>query len=1198
MSFNHARGRGSLVAKSGDVVAGKFPKKPENVIQSYEGRAYLAAPIGSQRYNPDTLIGTTGLRTYAKMRLDEQVKAVMNFKRDAIFARGWTFVFDEASSLSDEEKAFRIDAFKRIVTKIQGSFVDGLNCIASGRDYGYSVTEKVYGQVLMPNGKPIVGLSQLLGRDPTTFVFDTDEKGELRSVKQQIAGKNIAIDVTKFVHYVHNPEFDAYFGRSDLREAYKAWFWKSKMLDLWMTYGERLAGGFASIELDAASGITYNSPAWNSLTATMDQLSSVNGILLPAGCKLTVTTPPTTQFYEQSVEFFDLAIARSLLVPNLLGVSHTGSTGAYAQSQTQLEAFFWTLNSDKQRLEATLNEQLFQDLGDQNWGDGDYPMFVFNELSSERLKWIVENWTKLSTAGVVMPTEVDEARIREMLDMPEREEDSTLLADTKGAIDAKYKPKQLVGLDGQPVPAGAAANDPVAEDKITATAVRELFDAGQRSIMDAVTAAIAGIHHPEPQLDRSKPAATDRAMQRVHFAVIRDKQDSMSTAFVASTSAFLARGVSQLLGTDDDLTKLTDADVQDIQDLEFSGAQKGRLKTDIARALKESYAVGRDMAGNELERAHSQYTREQPDKPVVFARADFANLRGKAVDYFETNAFRMAGNLTDGARAIIQAELQNAVKFGKSPPETRDAIWQALLRKGYVSMASVRDVESSDVVQLIESAWAVSEEAAAAYLNNLARTNLFEAMNEARFAEFTDPAVADFVEGLEYSSILDDRTCFAAGTLVQLSNMALKPIEQVSAGDEVISGNGIARTVRARKVEISDRWREVEFADGTKVLSTPTHPLWSRRSAGVGWVEVRDLKPGDEVGARGLPGMQQTIPDLRQKQKADPLLMGLPSGDAGKELADSRVPLVQERVSRAEDLCGSQRIERVVLRTEMFSDGPTRWDATRGDELQVRDVQKAIHSSSCCTAERHDAATLFDGLPKTAGNAQVPPVSRAVRNKVSVQPDVLLGRLLSQVECRDAPGSDGPRGTDGVEHPVQARDKNRPSLSGLSGDGSLCDRGGRDVLAFERESEEIGRKKRRLIESLEAVRATHQHSSRDGSCAHELAADPCHDVVPVAERFVTVTAIRDIVNAPSFCYDLEIAGDHSYLVAGGIIAHNTDICRHLDDRKFRADSDVWDRYRPPNHFQCRSVLIPITTLDGWDGVESPTPTVEPAEGFK
>ena len=39
------------------------------------------------------------------------------------------------------------------------------------------------------------------------------------------------------------------------------------------------------------------------------------------------------------------------------------------------------------------------------------------------------------------------------------------------------------------------------------------------------------------------------------------------------------------------------------------------------------------------------------------------------------------------------------------------------------------------------------------------------------------------------------------------------------------------------------------------------------------------------------------------------------------------------------------------------------------------------------------------------------------------------------------------------------------------------------------------------------------------------------------------------------------------------------------------------KLRPPLWFNCRTVLIPITKLDGWDGEESDEPTVWPPEGF-
>jgi SPP1 gp7 family putative phage head morphogenesis protein len=65
--------------------------------------------------------------------------------------------------------------------------------------------------------------------------------------------------------------------------------------------------------------------------------------------------------------------------------------------------------------------------------------------------------------------------------------------------------------------------------------------------------------------------------------------------------------------------------------------------------------------------------------------------------------------------------------------------------------------------------------------------------------------------------------------------------------------------------------------------------------------------------------------------------------------------------------------------------------------------------------------------------------------------------------------------------------------------------------------------------------------------------------------------------------------------------HTTDICTALHEHVYRTGNPLWDDYRPPNHFNCRSVLVPITQLDmedgAWDGEESDTPSVEPQEGF-
>jgi uncharacterized protein with gpF-like domain len=67
----------------------------------------------------------------------------------------------------------------------------------------------------------------------------------------------------------------------------------------------------------------------------------------------------------------------------------------------------------------------------------------------------------------------------------------------------------------------------------------------------------------------------------------------------------------------------------------------------------------------------------------------------------------------------------------------------------------------------------------------------------------------------------------------------------------------------------------------------------------------------------------------------------------------------------------------------------------------------------------------------------------------------------------------------------------------------------------------------------------------------------------------------------------------------------TDLCKHLDMRIYESDDPIWDEYRPPNHFNCRSLLIPVTIIDtevvGKDNLEgtrySKQPILEPQEGF-
>lgn len=63
-----------------------------------------------------------------------------------------------------------------------------------------------------------------------------------------------------------------------------------------------------------------------------------------------------------------------------------------------------------------------------------------------------------------------------------------------------------------------------------------------------------------------------------------------------------------------------------------------------------------------------------------------------------------------------------------------------------------------------------------------------------------------------------------------------------------------------------------------------------------------------------------------------------------------------------------------------------------------------------------------------------------------------------------------------------------------------------------------------------------------------------------------------------------------------IDTRTTHICQHLDGRIIAIDRmDLIMEYSPPNHFQCRSVWLPVTKFETWE--DDWSTTEEPQQGF-
>ncbi|OGC95812.1 MAG: hypothetical protein A2W25_15160 [candidate division Zixibacteria bacterium RBG_16_53_22] len=689
-----------------------FAKKVEPVVPKQaevawsESSLYTGADF--PKYNPDSLIGRKGYGIYQKMMTDEQVKAVVRFRRDAITSR--QFMFDCIhEELGDEEKEFRIALCEHIMKQIQGSTSDALNGILSAMYNGFSMTEKIHAPIGY-QGKAWIGIQRLEVKPCDTFFFHVNEYGQIEKVAQKLNMREQDVDPKKFVHFVQNPDVDKHYGRSELRECYRAWFSKDMAIKFQNIHLERFAAGFVWAQPKEGKTLVAGSQELTTLQAVMTNLQATSAIILPANVDLHIEHPATTDMFERKIAQEDKSIAKSLLVPNLLGITEQGSTGAYAQSQTQLEAFFWTLDADVRRLEDALNEQVFRELGDLNWGDGLYPQFKFKPISEKRMMEIIKTWTSLVTGKAVEATDTDEKHLRELLEFPEKGEPITepvIQPMLPGAVPKKDDDEDEELLpNGDKKPKAGTDGKPLLEETII----------GKLGI---------------------SISAFSRAMKRVDFAVIANKADNSAEDAAYEVAAINSAAVARLVALAEELRLGTaEGNPNDIQKIQYTASEMSALKGAATKGLKEAWAIGESHARREVQKA----------KGADFAVNDLA-LQDVAAAYLKQKGYSLAGDISAATQKTIRNILMEGVKVSKTQAETKQAIYKALEADGMLTEEAVQAALGTTTVRSTK-----------ARIETAIRTTSFEAINEARYQFFTEPALQGFVEALEYSAILDDRT--------------------------------------------------------------------------------------------------------------------------------------------------------------------------------------------------------------------------------------------------------------------------------------------------------------------------------------------------------------------------------------------------------------------------------------------------------
>jgi len=249
----------------------------------------------------------------------------------------------------------------------------------------------------------------------------------------------------------------------------------------------------------------------------------------------------------------------------------------------------------------------------------------------------------------------------------------------------------------------------------------------------------------EPNQQRTTNAKMARAEKRVSFNVIERQSGKIEDEGVIAIEAKMADMVADLTARIEEEKWGTPAGgIAGINNIDFNPRQKAKVRKSIDVVLNQSWALGIKHSKNELAAARKERF-----------RINMGRIDEDAADFLRVNGFRMFGFMSDDMRGIIQQVLVNGVKFSWSTNEIVNKVYDELTRGGFISIEANAAATGRQIVAITES---LDGAVSLHRIRTAVRTNVFEAINEARYSTFTDPDLEGFVEALEYSSILDSRT--------------------------------------------------------------------------------------------------------------------------------------------------------------------------------------------------------------------------------------------------------------------------------------------------------------------------------------------------------------------------------------------------------------------------------------------------------
>ena len=414
-------------------------------------------PIGQLRYGTNgygsiffeeflpELRGIKGVHAYTEMADNDATVGAILYAIEMLM-RPVDFTIEPASdSAKDKEAAEFVES---CMNDMERTWPDTLSEILSFMTYGWSYHEIVYKRRVGKTNSPITNSKYndgLIGwRKLPIRAQDTLEGWEYKDNTDDLVGMTqvappnfdrVTIPIEKALHFRTRSRKDNPEGRSILRTAYRAYYFKKRLEEI-EGYGmERDLAGFPVLYAPADMPIWDDDEEMRQVLSRAELIvSSIRrdareGLVLPGGekgWKLELVSSGSRRQFDTNaiIDRYDKRIATSVLADFvMLGQQQVGS---FALADNKTKIFALAVGTYLDIICEVFNNQAIPRLidinGDHFKGISDYPKMVHGDIEDKDLAPFASFLKEMIGAGVIQPDEALEEEVRRVGGLPEKVE--------------------------------------------------------------------------------------------------------------------------------------------------------------------------------------------------------------------------------------------------------------------------------------------------------------------------------------------------------------------------------------------------------------------------------------------------------------------------------------------------------------------------------------------------------------------------------------------------------------------------------------------------------------------------------------------------------------------------------------------------------------------------------------------------------